>query len=607
MLGHGNAKYCWLPAFLYLRKLNSSSIRFLRLRLYFLFGLIWLLPMMLGQAQSRKVVPAGRYWVTFRDKAGQQFRPATYFSPAAQARRRRQHLPPADSTDYPVRPDYLAQVRATSDSVTLISRWFNAVACWATPAQAARLRTLPGVGGVEVWPITPLLPASRSAAAARPLSAADRTLARQQTAALGAADFQRAGLTGKGLRIAIFDVGFSGTDRHPAFAHLRRRQAIVATYDFLRKTPYVYHGGNHGTEVLSCIAGRLPDSTYLGLAPDAEFLLARTEQMYREKYAEEEAWLAAVEWADRNGADIINSSLGYTDRRYFPEQMNGRTSLVARAAELATRKGILVINAAGNAGDDPQWHTVGTPADGDSVLAVGGIDPVTFLHLDFSSYGPAPDGRLKPNVAAFGVAITAVPGGYSRTEGTSFASPLVAGFAACAWQQQRGLTVMELFGRLQESGSLYPYFDYAHGYGVPRATFFTAPAANRAAVPTFDFVRTDSVVRVIIRPAAAFVPARTLPLYTDSVVVAAPGPEVAPVGQEQPRPPSEVVVVAPASEPPAYVYWQLLSADNKLLRYEVLEANQRSVLQLPVSELAAGRAVRVHYRGHTETYSLPTP
>ncbi|MBT9392460.1 S8 family serine peptidase [Hymenobacter sp. NST-14] len=572
------------------------------MRLLFLFGLSWLLPVLAGQAQPRPAQPATRYWVTFRDKAGQQFRPAAYFSPAAQARRRRQHLPAADSTDFPVRPDYLARVRAATDSVTLVSRWFNAVACRATPAQAARLRALPGVRSVQEWAVRPLLPADRSAAAAAaPLSAADRTLARQQTAALGAADFRRAGLTGQGLRIAIFDVGFSGTDRHPAFARLRRRGAIVATYDFLRRTSNVYQGGTHGTQVLSCIAGRLPDSTALGLAPDAEFLLARTEQMHREKYAEEEAWLAAAEWADRNGADIINSSLGYTDRRYFPEQMDGRTSLVARAAELAVRKGMLVVNAAGNAGDDPQWHTVGTPADGDSVLAVGGIDPLTFLHLDFSSYGPAPGGRLKPNVAAFGVAITAVPGGYNRTEGTSFASPLVAGFAACVWQQQRSLTVMELFGRLQESGSLYPYFDYAHGYGLPRATFFTAPAANRAAVPTFDFVRADSVVRVVIRPAAAFVPARTLPLYADSVLAVASGPPAAPVGGG----PDEAPV--PVPEPPAYVYWQLLAPDNQVLRYEVLEVSQRAVLQLPTPELTAGRALRVHYRGYTETFSLPTP
>jgi len=547
--------------------------------------------------------PTVRYWVSFRDKGGQTLQPTAYFHPAAQARRQRQHLPAADSTDFPVRPDYVARVQAAADTVTLVSRWFNGVACRATLAQGARLRQLPGVRSVEEWPVNELLPASRPVALARPLTAADRSLARRQTAALGGTDFRQARLNGHGMRIAIFDVGFNGTDRHAAFAHLRRRQAIVATYDFLRRTPDVYQGGNHGTEVLSCIAGQLPDSTFIGLAPGAEFLLARTEQMYRERYAEEEAWLAAAEWADRNGADIINSSLGYTDRRYFPEQMNGRTSLVARAAELAVRKGMLVVNAAGNDGDDPKWRTVGTPADGDSVLAVGGLDPDTYLHIEFSSYGPAPGKRLKPNVAAFGVAITAVPGGYSRTEGTSFASPLVAGFAACAWQQQRNLSVMELFGRLQQAGRLYPYFDYAHGYGLLQARHFTAPAILTA--PTFDFVRQDSAVRVVIRPEAAFVPARTLPLFADSVQATTPA-EAAPmaaVGQEQARPaapsqPDELV----SPTPPDYLYWQLLDAAGRLLRYEVLEVAQRVVLRLPLHRLQAGTTLRVHYKGYTATY-----
>ncbi len=504
-----------------------------------------------------------------------------------------------------MRPDFVAQVRAVADSVTLVSRWFNAVACRATAAQAAQLGRLPGVAQVTAWPEAAMLPAGLEAAA-RPLTAADRSLARRQTASLGGAAFRRARLSGKGLRIAIFDVGFNGADVHPAFAHLRRRGGIVATYDFLRRSPHVYQGGNHGTEVLSCVAGQLPDSTYLGLAPGAEFLLARTEQMHREKYAEEEAWLAAAEWADRNGADIINSSLGYTDRRYFPEQMNGRTSLVARAAELAVRKGMLVVNAAGNDGADPRWRTVGTPADGDSVLAVGGLDPDTYLHIDFSSYGPAPGKRLKPNVAAFGSAVVALPGGYTRTEGTSFASPLVAGFAACAWQQQRSLTAMELFRQLQQSGRLYPYFDYAHGYGLPQARAFLGPAP--AVAPTFDFVRQDSTVRVIIRAAATYVPARTLPLLADSVQAVTPAEArpVGPVGQEQAAEtplarPDEVVV----PEPPHYLYWQVLDAVGRPLRYEVLEVTQRAILQVPLPELEEGKSVRVHYQGYTATY--PTP
>ncbi|WP_317241774.1 S8 family serine peptidase [Hymenobacter sp. 5414T-23] len=360
---------------------------------------------------------------------------------------------------------------------------------------------------------------------------------------------------------------------------------------------------------MSCIAGRLPDSTYLGLAPQAEFLLARTEQMYRERYAEELAWLAAAEWADRNGADIINSSLGYTTRRYFPEQMNGRTSLVARAAELAVRKGILVVNAAGNDGDDAQWRTVGTPADGDSVLAVGGIDPDTYLHIDFSSYGPTADKRLKPNVAAFGTVMAAAPGGYVRTQGTSFSSPLMAGFAACVLQQQRDLPVMTLFQKIQSSGSLFPYFDYAHGYGMPQAAYFTQSTPN-AIAPSFDFVRQDSTVAIIIRPEAAFIPARTLPLYADSIGAVTPNgsdaPPVAKLGQEashQPEPslPNQEPVVGPV--PPDYLYWQILDANGVVRRYQVLEVTQRAVLRVPLERLRPGDVLRVHYRGFTQAYS----
>jgi serine protease AprX len=427
-----------------------------------------------GHAARPAPTPAApaRYWVRLADKAGVAFDAATYFSPAAQARRRRQGLPPYEASDLPVRPDYLARVQATCDTVTLVSRWFNAVACRATPAQAVALQRLPGVVGVARWLEAPQ---AASALASRPqitkiqtasydVSASDYLLARQQTAVLGRAAFGRAGLTGKGLRIAVFDVGFRGVGAHPAFAALRRERRIAATYDFLKNRPDVFRSGSHGTEVLGCLAGRLPgvDSLHagpaLGLAPDATYLLARTESLTREHLSEEEAWLRAAEWADREGADIISSSLAYTQQRYFPEWMDGRHSLIGRAANLAARKGMLVVSAAGNDGDD-DWGRIGTPADADSALAVGGLDPATGLHVAFSSTGPSADRRLKPDVSAFGIVLTTVPGGYERLEGTSFSAPLVAGFAACAWQQRRALKAMDLFRQVRESADLYPYYD----------------------------------------------------------------------------------------------------------------------------------------------------
>ncbi|RTQ52564.1 hypothetical protein EJV47_06010 [Hymenobacter gummosus] len=563
---------------------------------------------------------SAKYWVFLRDKQGVRFDAATYFSPEARARRRRQHLPAADLTDYPLRPDYLQQVQQRVDSVAGTSRWFNAVACWATPAQVAALRRLPGVRAVE--PMRRLLaqPAARPAPlvllpdSTPHLTAAERQLAQRQTRTLGGDVLRRQQLDGRGLRIAVLDVGFSGTDRHPALAHLLSEKRIVATRDFMRRRPEVYRGGSHGTEVLACLAGRLSDGTPLGLAPRAEYLLARTELLSRETYAEEEAWLAAAEWADRLGADIINSSLGYTDTRYFREQMDGRTSLVARAANLAVRKGMLVVCAAGNDGDDDRWRLIGTPADADSALAVGALDPDNWLATEFSSRGPATGGRRKPNVAAFGVVMTAAPrGDVQELEGTSFAAPLVAGLAACVWQQQRGLKAMELFERLQRSATLYPYFDYAHGYGLPQAgRCLQAPVV---VAPTLDIRAAGADVQVVIRPEATLA-LRPLPLFADSVAAVGAlaessrnAPAVPRPGRERSsalRPAAAAEAQLPLPLPyPDYCYWHLADARGRLRRYEVLEVSQRAVLRLPAGSWSSGDLLRVHYRGYTAEYRLP--
>ena len=600
----------------------------------------WLLVCVLLSLWSARPGPAAaqaatRYWVRLRDKQGVSFNPRHYFSAAAQARRARQHLPVFEASDLPVRPDYVAAIRARVDTITLVSRWFNAVACRATPAQAAALRRLPGVRAAEAWPrrtpaVAETAPAAVPAVAAvsaaawspKPITANEYLLARRQTAHLDGAALRAAGLAGQGLRIAVFDVGFRGLPEHPAFQELIAGKRIVATHDFLKNRADVYRSGSHGTEVMGCLAGRLPGGPgglpgpALGLAPAAEYLLARTEQLSRERYAEEEAWLAAVEWADRLGADIINSSLAYTEQRYFPEQMDGRRSLIARAANLAARKGLLVVSAAGNDGDD-DWVRIGTPADADSVLAIGGLDPETGLHVDFSSYGPTADRRPKPNLTAFGIVLTTTPTGYERLEGTSFAAPLVAGFAACVWQQHRQLTAMQLFRALEKSAELYPYFDYAHGFGRPRFQAFAAgpPAGAAAPEPTFDFVPHDSLIAVVIRSEAAIRPAVTLPFMAEQSEAVTPTNAVNDsktppdertprVGREQPLPPGSAPL-APLPEPnyPAYLYWNLADRRGVLRRYEARAVTQRLVVQVPRRMLRGGNVLNVHFKGYTGTYS----
>jgi hypothetical protein len=251
--------------------------------------------------------------------------------------------------------------------------------------------------------------------------------------------------------------------------------------------------------VLSCIAGIAEDTLTLGLATGSEFLLARTEIAAVEIHKEEVWWMMAVEWADKNGAHIINSSLGYGAELYHPFHMDGKSAFITRAANMAASKGILVVNSAGNEGLDRKWtYSIIAPADADSVLSVGGIMPISDLHVNFSSIGPTVDGRLKPNVVAFGWANVAVGNSsIGLSAGTSFSAPLVTGFAACAWQTNRNLNNIQLKTEIEHSGDLYPYFDYDHGYGIPQASYFmdgkTSTDSN-----LLSFVETDTTIQVLI-------------------------------------------------------------------------------------------------------------
>ena len=156
-------------------------------------------------------------------------------------------------------------------------------------------------------------------------------------------------------------------------------------------------------------------------------------------------------------------------------------------------KGILICNSMGNEGTKASWRTLILPADAENVLTVGGINPSTQQHQDFSSYGPTADGRLKPNVVAYASECRAAnPNGvekYSNVAGTSFSCPLVAGFAACAWQGHPEYTALQLKAEIEKSGDVYPYYDYAIGYGVPQAAYFTGNQVK--AEKLFDIVENE--------------------------------------------------------------------------------------------------------------------
>jgi hypothetical protein len=280
------------------------------------------------------------------------------------------------------------------------------------------------------------------------------------------------GLRGAGVRIALLDAGFD--TQHPLMAGA----TVIAQHDFVygdsvvRDQPGEAAGEmTHGTAVWSTIAADVP-GTLVGVAPDAEFLLAKTEFTLTETRVEEDHWVAAVEWADSLGAHIISSSLGYRTFdggfTYAPAELDGDVAVTTVAADRAAARGILVVVSAGN--DGPSARTLGTPADGDSVVAVGATDSLGAV-ASFSARGPTADGRIKPDVVAPGVRIaSAAPdSGVFLLSGTSFAAPLVSGLAALVQGARSGQPALELRRGLIAAGdsSLAP--GNTRGYGIPDA------------------------------------------------------------------------------------------------------------------------------------------
>ncbi len=448
------------------------------------------------------------YWVFLKDKEGVQFDPYRYFDQKAIDRRIKNNIPLSEETDWPLNENYSQQINALSDSVLGETRWFNAIAILATPSQLAEISKLNFVSKIKPIYLQTILAKNESTQA----SVDENTLITNQLEVMGFSEFQKKGIDGKGVRIAIFDGGFPGVNTIDAFKKIRDEDRLLKTWDFTKNKENVFYSIQHGTNVMSNVGGidRYSEQN-IGMASGAEFLLAKTE-INREPFSEEKNWLQAVEWADKNGADIINSSLGYTTSRYFQEDMDGEKSLAARAANLAARKGILVINAAGNDGSS-SWEVIGTPADADSVLSVGGVDPSSLLHINFSSYGPTASGKMKPNVCAFGTSMVAnKKNSLNSADGTSFSSPLVTGFAACALQVHPELKAMELFELIEKSGHLYPYFDYAHGYGIPQASYILNQTKDSVPM-AFDLVKNNNLIEAIIHSPDSFQIGQSAYLY----------------------------------------------------------------------------------------------
>jgi subtilisin family serine protease len=258
--------------------------------------------------------------------------------------------------------------------------------------------------------------------------------------------------------------------------------SIVDRHDFVNGDDDVANGrdrgeGSHGTETLSVLGGWAPGHL-IGPAFNATFILAKTEDTSSETPVEEDNWAAAAEWAEARGADVISSSLGYLTfdpgfPSYTAADMNGQTAISTRAADLAGERGVVVVNSAGNAGPSTVGNTLGAPADGRLVLTAGAVTS-SGMRAPFSSVGPTVDGRIKPDVAAQGVAVTAAaPGtasGYTSVSGTSFSCPLTAGVVALVLQARPSARVTEVEDVLRATASQSGQPDNLLGWGIVDAS-----------------------------------------------------------------------------------------------------------------------------------------
>ena len=292
-----------------------------------------------------------------------------------------------------------------------------------------------------------------------------------QTSILNGQFLHNQNFLGQGIVIAVLDAGYLNTNIYPAFDSLWANGQILGTKDFVDPNSDFFNTYYHGMSVLSCMGGNVPGEIY-GTAPKASYWLLRSEDANSEYIIEEDNWVVAAEFADSVGADIINSSLGYytfddEQTSHTFTDMDGKTIRVTQGANIAATRGMLVFASAGNEGNDP-WEKIIAPSDGDLVMGVGAVDK-NGVPAVFSSYGPASDGDIKPNVAALGrnAYLQKSNGVFDYANGTSFSSPVLAGMAACLWQSIPYASAAQVKDAIQFSAHLIDNPHEQMGYGIP--------------------------------------------------------------------------------------------------------------------------------------------
>ncbi len=453
-----------------------------------------------GKLSSRVAMASGHedqllVWITFKDKGtlAAKYSEATR-NVSPRAIQRRSKMMPLDKLiddkDYPVESSYITQVERTGVTIRQQSRWFNAVSAQVSKEQLRELEKLNCVANIDL-----VMRLKKSANDIEFKSSGDKSstvtgkstgietidygTSFTQNNQISVPAVHNLGIYGQGVMIAVFDAGFNNLG-HEAFDSMN----IVATHDFVNgdssvaDDPGQMGEGSHGTNTLSVCGGYKPGQL-VGPSFRASYVLAKTENTESETPLEEDNWIAAIEWAEGYGVDIISSSLGYIGMdagsaySYDWTWMNGDSCKITKAADMATWRGVVVVNSAGNEYDDPSHNTLGAPADGDTVIAVGAVYS-DGSRVGFSSVGPTVDGRIKPDVMAMGSGVKAAYGspgatGYENVDGTSFSCPLTAGVCGLILSANPNLTPYQVREALRNTASQSGSPDKYFGWGIANA------------------------------------------------------------------------------------------------------------------------------------------
>lgn len=441
----------------------------------------------IGLVSFSQIYP-GKYYVQFTDKNNSPYsidHPQEYLSQRSIDRREAYNIP-IDMKDLPVNPHYLEGVANMGAVIINPTKWLNGVTVAVSdPSIISAIEALPYVQNLVKSVVIEIPENSEKkffdqeqigvkpppSAALKGSSVLDYGPSFNQISMLKGEQIHSLGYRGEGMIIGVLDAGFDNADELPVFDSLWANGRILATHDFVENSEMTFSKHYHGTMVLSTMGGNFPGQL-IGTAPDASYLLLRTEDGATEFIIEEYNWVSGAEYADSIGADVLNTSLGYSTfdnpaQNHSYEDMDGNTTPITIGADIAASRGMAVVNSAGNSGSS-SWYYITAPADGDSVFSIGAVNGQG-IPAGFSGNGPTYDSRVKPNVSAQGEGtyIATTDGGFTYGNGTSFSSPIIAGMVACLWQANPNMNIMELFNAIEQNSTLAPDFDYKIGYGIP--------------------------------------------------------------------------------------------------------------------------------------------